>query len=107
MTRSVQEIAASYDAAAIGFEPLGNLVLIRVDAPEAVSAGGVLLPDAAQDKPSQGSVLAVGPDCATLQVGDRVVFQKYTGTDVELEGELYLAVKESEILGRLKVKLAT
>lgn len=89
----------------VNFEPIGSLVLIRPDAPEAVSAGGVLLPDAAQEKPSQGEVLAIGRECTKLAVGDRVVFQQYTGANVDLEGETLLAVRESEVLGRLTPRL--
>lgn len=94
---------------ALGLEPLGSLVLIRPDAPEAVSAAGVILPDAAQEKPCVGEVLATGTGCTVLRVGDRVLFPKYTGTDVELEGEILLVVKESEVQGRFppQSRLAT
>ena len=87
--------------------PLGEKVIVRQLDAATVTAGGIVLPDSASEKPSEGKVLAVGdgkllPDgtYAPLQVceGDRVVFEKYFGCKITLNGEEYLILNESEIL---------
>jgi chaperonin GroES len=90
------------------FRPLHDRVVVtRVDA-EDKSAGGIIIPDTAQEKPSQGKVISVGPggrDDAgritpiDLKVGDRVLFGKWSGTEVTIEGTEYLIMKESDIMG--------
>jgi chaperonin GroES len=78
----------------------------RIEA-ESRSAGGIVIPGSASEKPDQGEVLAVGPGAPlddggrrplTVQVGDRVLFGKYAGSEVKLDGEEFLVIKESEIL---------
>lgn len=87
--------------------PLGEKVIVRQMDAETVTAGGIALPESASEKPTQGKVLAVGdgkllPDGthAPLQVceGDKVIFDKYFGCKITLNGEEYLILNESEIL---------
>lgn len=87
--------------------PMGDRVIISALPQEEKTAGGVILPDTAKEKPQQGEVVAVGngkiADSGelikmTVKVGDRVLYGKYSGTEVKLDGEDYLIVKESEIL---------
>ncbi|MFH0981316.1 MAG: co-chaperone GroES [Planctomycetota bacterium] len=87
--------------------PLDDRVVIQPGDPEEVTAGGIVLPDSAKEKPQRGTVIAVGPgklldngERGTLdvQVGDEVYYGKYTGTEVEINGEDYVIVRESDIL---------
>jgi len=90
------------------FRPLHDRVLVkRIDAEEK-SAGGIIIPDTVKEKPSQGEVTAVGPGGRDetgkltpidLKVGDRVLFGKWSGTEVKLDGQELLIVKESDIMG--------
>ena len=90
------------------FRPLHDRVVVkRIDAEEK-SAGGIIIPDTAKEKPSQGEVMAVGPggrdDAGKLipidvRVGDRVLFGKWGGTEVKIDGEELLIMKESDIMG--------
>ena len=92
------------------FRPLHDrVVLKRVDA-EAKSKGGIIIPDTAKEKPSQGEITAVGPGgrdeagkliAIDLEVGDRVLFGKWSGTEIKLDGEELLIMKESDIMGVL------
>jgi chaperonin GroES len=92
------------------FRPLHDRVVVkRIDA-EAKSAGGIIIPETAQEKPSQGEITAVGPGGRDeagklipidLEVGDRVLFSKWSGTEVEIEGVDLLIMKESDIMGVL------
>jgi chaperonin GroES len=97
------------------FRPLHDRVVVeRIDA-EAKSAGGIIIPDTAQEKPSQGEIIAVGPggrDDAgklipiDLKVGDRVLFGKWSGTEVKLDSQELLIMKESDIMGVLQETVA-
>ena len=90
------------------FRPLHDRVVVkRIDA-EAKTKGGIIIPDTAKEKPQQGEVIAVGPgarnekgELVTLDVkaGDRVLFGKWSGTEVKLDGEELLIMKESDIMG--------
>jgi len=92
------------------FRPLEDrVVLKRIDA-EDKTAGGIIIPDTAKEKPSQGEVVAVGPGGRDeagdlipidLKVGDRVLFGKWSGTEVKLDGQDLLIMKESDIMGVL------
>jgi len=92
------------------FRPLHDRVVIeRIDA-DAISAGGIIIPDTAQEKPHQGVVMGVGPGGRDesgklipidLQVGDHVLFGKWSGTEVKIDGTDYLIMKESDIMGVL------
>ena len=97
------------------FRPLHDRVVVeRIDA-EAKSAGGIIIPDTAQEKPSQGEIIAVGPGGRDeagklipidLKKGDRVLFGKWSGTEVKLDSVDYLIMKESDIMGVLEGTVA-
>jgi chaperonin GroES len=97
------------------FRPLHDRVVVkRIDA-EAKSAGGIIIPDTAQEKPSQGEVVAVGPGGRDeagklipidIKVGDRVLFGKWSGTEVKIDGQDLLIMKESDIMGVIDEPLA-
>jgi chaperonin GroES len=97
------------------FRPLHDRVVVtRID-PEAKSAGGIIIPDTAQEKPSQGEIIAVGPGGRDeagklipidLKKGDRVLFGKWSGTEVKIDGVDYLIMKESDIMGVLDESVA-
>ena len=90
------------------FRPLHDRVVVeRIDAEER-SAGGIIIPDTAKEKPSQGAIIAVGPGGRDengklipidVKPGDRVLFGKWSGTEVKLDGEDLLIMKESDIMG--------
>ena len=92
------------------FRPLHDRVVVkRIDAEEK-TAGGIIIPDTAKEKPSQGEVIAVGPGGRDesgklipidIQVGDRVLFGKWSGTEVKIDGQDLLIMKESDIMGVL------
>ena len=92
------------------FRPLHDRVVVkRIDAEEK-SAGGIIIPDTAKEKPQQGEVVAVGPGGRDetgklipidVKAGDRVLFGKWSGTEVKLDGIEYLIMKESDIMGVL------
>jgi chaperonin GroES len=93
------------------FRPLHDRVVVERIDPEAKSAGGIIIPDTAQEKPSQGEIIAVGPGGRDeagklipidLKKGDRVLFGKWSGTEVKLDGVDYLIMKESDIMGVLQ-----
>ena len=88
--------------------PLNDRLLVKRLEEETKTAGGIIIPDSAKEKPAEGKVVAVGPgklndkgERVGLQVkeGDRVLFSKYGGTDVKLDGEDYLIMREDDILG--------
>lgn len=88
--------------------PLNDRLLVKRLAEEAKTAGGIIIPDSAKEKPAEGEVIAVGPgklndkgERVALQVktGDKVLFSKYGGTEVKLDGEDYLIMREDDILG--------
>jgi chaperonin GroES len=92
----------------MGFKPLHDRVVVRrIDADEK-TAGGIIIPDTAKEKPSEGEIVAVGPGARDekgeriapeLKAGDRVLFGKWSGTEVRIAGEDLLIMKESDILG--------
>lgn len=88
--------------------PLNDRVLVKRLESEKKTAGGIIIPDSAKEKPAEGEVVAVGPGklneagqrvALNIAVGDRVLFSKYGGTDVKLDGEDYLIMREDDILG--------
>jgi chaperonin GroES len=93
------------------FRPLHDRVLVRrVDAEEKTT-GGIIIPDTAKEKPQQGEILAVGPGArdengklvpVDVKEGDRVLFGKWSGTEVKIDGEELLIMKESDIMGVLE-----
>jgi chaperonin GroES len=97
------------------FRPLHDRVVVkRIDA-EARSAGGIIIPDNAKEKPSQGEIIAVGPGGRDesgkiipidLSVGERVLFGKWSGTEVVIDGKDLLIMKESDIMGVIEESIA-
>jgi chaperonin GroES len=90
------------------FRPLHDRVVVRRITAEEKTKGGIIIPDTAQEKPSQGEIIAVGPGGRDengklipidLKTGDRVLFGKWSGTEVKLDGEELLIMKESDIMG--------
>ncbi len=93
------------------FKPLLDRVVLKRVEEENRTAGGLIIPDTAKEKPSQGIVVAVGPGSRdedgkvvpmTLKEGDRVLFGKWSGTEIKIDGENLLIMKENEILGILE-----
>lgn len=87
--------------------PLGDRVVVKVLEAEEKTAGGIILPDTAKDKPQEGEIIAVGTgrvlDSGTkvaveVNVGDRVIFSKYGGTEVKVDNQEYLIIRESDLL---------
>ena len=89
----------------MNIKPLADRVLIKPAAAEERTAGGLIIPDTAKEKPLQGEVLAVGngtkDEEMTLKAGDRVLYGKYAGTEVELDGEKYMIMRQSDVLAVL------
>jgi chaperonin GroES len=99
----------------MAFRPLGDRVLVRRVEEEEKTKGGIIIPDTAKEKPQEGEVIGVGPgardDAGKIQpldvkVGDRILFGKWSGTEVKLDGEDLLIMKESDILGVLEGAVA-
>ena len=93
------------------FRPLHDPVVVRRIDAEEKTAGGIIIPDTAKEKPQEGEVLAVGPGARDdqgrltpidVQVGDRVLFGKWPGTEVRIDGEDLLIMKESDLMGVLE-----
>ncbi|MCX7909951.1 MAG: co-chaperone GroES [Ignavibacteria bacterium] len=91
--------------------PMHDRVIIKPSQPEEVTKGGIIIPDTAKEKPMQGEVIAVGPGKMTedgklipltVKVGDKVLYGKYSGTEVEINGEQFLIMRESDILAIIK-----
>jgi chaperonin GroES len=90
------------------FRPLHDRVLLRRVEQEAKTTGGIIIPDTAQEKPMEGEIIAVGPGARgedgkvhplDVKTGDRVLFGKWSGTEVKLDGEDLMIMKESDIMG--------
>ena len=92
------------------FRPLHDRVLVKRVEEEQKTRGGIIIPDTAKEKPMQGEILAVGPGVRNekgelvkldVQVGDRILFGKWSGTEVKIDGDELLIMKESDIMGVL------
>src|ERR1700720_2374736 len=90
------------------FRPLHDRVLIRRGEQEAKTTGGIIIPDTAQEKPMEGEVVAVGPGARgedgkvhplDVKTGDRVLFGKWSGTEVKIDGEELMIMKEADVMG--------
>ncbi len=90
------------------FRPLHDRVVVRRVTAEEKTAGGIIIPDSVQEKPQEGAVIAVGPGGRDeagklipidIKVGDRVLFGKWSGTEVKIDGEDLLIMKESDVMG--------
>jgi len=97
------------------FRPLHDRVVVKRIEAEEKTAGGIIIPDTAKEKPSQGEVISVGPGGRDesgklipmdVKAGDRVLFGKWSGTEVKIDGVEYLIMKESDIMGVLANEVA-
>ena len=95
----------------MNFRPLHDRVVVRRLEQEEKTAGGIIIPDTAKEKPQQGEVIAVGPGARDesgrvtpldVKAGDRILFGKWSGTEVKIDGQEYLIMKESDIMGVLE-----
>lgn len=88
--------------AKLNIQPLADRVLVEPLEAETTTASGIIIPDTAKEKPQKGKVVAVGPgtkdESMTVKVGDTVLYGKYSGTELKLEGTDYLMMRESDIL---------
>lgn len=94
------------------FRPLHDRILVRRVEAEEKTAGGIIIPDTAREKPQEGEVVAVGPGARDergeiqpldVRVGDRILFGKWSGTEIRLDGEDLLIMKESDVMGVVEV----
>ncbi|MGX7873762.1 co-chaperone GroES [Mesorhizobium sp. ORM6] len=92
----------------MAFRPLHDRILVRRVEAEEKTAGGIIIPDTAKEKPQEGEVLAVGPGARDdsgklieldVKVGDRILFGKWSGTEIRLDGQDLLIMKESDVMG--------
>ena len=97
------------------FRPLHDRVLVRRLAEETRTAGGIIIPDTAKEKPMEGEIIAAGPGARgddgklhplDVKAGDRVLFGKWSGTEVKIDGEELMIMKESDIMGVIDAKSA-
>ena len=97
------------------FRPLHDRVVVKRVAEEEKTKGGIIIPDTAKEKPMEGEVVAVGPGARDdkgalvaldVKAGDRILFGKWSGTEVKLDGVEYLIMKESDIMGILEISAA-
>ena len=98
------------------FRPLGDRVVVRRVQEDQKTPGGIIIPDTAQEKPQEGEVIAVGPGARDesgklvpldVKAGDRVLFGKWSGTEVKIDGEDLLIMKESDVMGVIEGASAT
>ena len=98
------------------FRPLHDRVLVRRIEAEEKTAGGIIIPDTAKEKPQEGEVVAVGPGARdetgklvelSVKAGDRVLFGKWSGSEVKIDGEELLIMKESDILGIVEAEASS
>jgi chaperonin GroES len=99
----------------MSFRPLHDRVVVRRLTAEEKTAGGIIIPDTAKEKPMEGEVIAVGPGARNdqghivaldVKAGDKILFGKWSGTEVKLDGEELLIMKESDIMGIIDVSAA-
>ena len=92
----------------MNIRPLNDRILVKRLEEETQTAGGIIIPDSAKEKPAEGEIIAVGPGkmndagqraAMDVKAGDRVLFSKYGGTDVKFDGQSYLIMREDDILG--------
>ena len=98
------------------FRPLHDRVVVRRVESEAKTAGGIIIPDTAKEKPQEGEIIAVGPGARDetgklvpldVKSGDRILFGKWSGTEVKIDGEDLLIMKESDVMGIIEVKASS
>ena len=98
-----------------GFKPLQDRVLLKRVEGEETTAGGIIIPDTAKEKPQEGEIIAVGPGARDesgklipldVKAGDRILFGKWSGTEVKIDGQEYLIMKESDVMGIVEGRAA-
>jgi chaperonin GroES len=103
----IKKLFYQEDQMALSLKPLGDRVVVEPIEQEEVTAGGIVLPETAKEKPQQGNVLAAGPGARDeggkrialdVKVGDKVLYAKYAGTEFKLDGKKLLILRESDIL---------
>lgn len=89
-------------AKSLNIKPLADRVIVKPADAEQTTKGGIIIPDTAKEKPQKGTVVAAGPgkkdEPVTVKVGDTVLYGKYSGTEISVEGDDYLIMRESDIL---------
>ena len=97
----------------MAFRPLHDRILVRRVESEEKTKGGIIIPDTAKEKPQEGEVIAVGPGARSEQgqiqpldvkVGDRILFGKWSGTEIKIDGEDLLIMKESDVMGIIEAR---
>lgn len=95
-------MAKASNASKLSITPLHDRVIVKAAAAEEKTAGGIIIPDTAKEKPQRGTVLAAGPgkkdEPTMVKTGDVVLYGKYAGTEITIEGKEYLIMRESDIL---------
>jgi len=86
----------------VKIQPLADYVVAQQEAAEAKTASGIYLPEAATEKPKTANVIAVGKKVDAVKVGDKILYKSYSTTDVKIEGQEYILVKEEDILATVK-----
>lgn len=86
----------------VPIKPLGTFIVAQAEGAATKTASGLYLPDNAQEKPKVAVVLAVAADVTQIKVGDRIIYKSYSQTDVKVEGDEYLLVKEEDVLATVK-----
>jgi chaperonin GroES len=86
----------------MNFQPLGNRTLVERLEEATTTASGIIIPDNAKEKPSQGKVIAIGEDVEQIAAGDVVVFGKYSGNEITIDGTQYLIIDADDIYGIMK-----
>jgi chaperonin GroES len=109
--RKLQSNLSSVEVERMNLKPLGDRLIVEVHEEEATTIGGIVLPDTALEKPQRGTVVAAGPGersretgeviAMDVSEGDVVVFSKYGGTDIRIEGTEYLILRESDVLAKV------
>ena len=98
------------------FRPLHDRVVVRRVESEEKTAGGIIIPDTAKEKPQEGEIVAVGPGARDeagklvpldVKAGDRILFGKWSGTEVKIDGQDYLIMKESDVMGIIEATAAS
>ncbi len=83
------------------FKPLKDRVFVKYSEEEEKTSGGLYIPETAKEKPQKGEVKAVGKDVEDLKAGDIVLFDRYSGSKIKLDGDEYLIIKEEDVLGTI------
>lgn len=86
----------------VNVQPLADYIVAQAEEAQTKTASGIYLPETAKEKPKTAKVVAVGKDAKQVKVGDRIIYKSYSTTDVKVEGEEYILVKEEDVLATVK-----